>query len=164
LIAAQYSDGKNDVIIATRKGLAIRFKEEGIRIIGRSGRGVIGIRLEKEDYVVGMEIVKPKDVFLVASENGYGKRTIVEKYRLQSRGGKGVINMKGTDKTGEVIGIKKVDDKDDIVLVTSKGVINRQRVNEIRSTGRATQGVRLIRLQEGDKLVSIARIQHGEEI
>jgi len=158
LISVQYTSGKNEVVIATRKGLAIRFKESGIRVIGRSGRGVRGIRLGKDDYTVGMEVVNPGEQFLVSSENGYGKRTEVEKYRLTSRGGKGVINMKVNEKTGEVIGIRKVEKTDDIVLVTTKGVINRQPVAQIRATGRATQGVRLIKLQEGDKLVSLARM------
>jgi len=103
-------------------------------------------------------VVNPGEQFLVSSENGYGKRTEVEKYRLTSRGGKGVINMKVNEKTGEVIGIRKVEKTDDIVLVTTKGVINRQPVAQIRATGRATQGVRLIKLQEGDKLVSLARM------
>ncbi len=164
LIVVQYTDGKNEIVIATRKGMAIRFKEEGIRIIGRSGRGVRGMRIAEDDYTIGMEVVKPKDAFLVASENGYGKRTIVEKYRLQTRGGKGVKNMKVNDKTGEVIGIKKVVNSDEIVLVTSKGVVNRQRVKEIRSAGRATQGVRLIRLQPEDKLVSIAKLSGSDEV
>lgn len=161
LIAVGYTDGKSEVVIASRKGMAIRFKEKDLRIIGRSGRGVRGMRIAEGDYTVGMEVVNPKDAFIVAAENGYGKRTVVEKYRLQTRGGKGVINMKVNEKTGEVIGIKKVTSEDEIVLVTSHGVINRQQVKEIRSTGRATQGVRLIKLKEDDKLVSFARIHKG---
>jgi DNA gyrase subunit A len=110
-----------------------------------------------------MEVVKKEEIILVATENGYGKKTKVKEYRTQSRGGKGVINVKTNQRNGQVIAIKRVTDNDDIMLITQKGVVNRQPVKTIGTMGRNTQGVRLIRLQEGDKLVSIARLIHEDE-
>lgn len=156
LIDVKHTDGKQEVILATKNGLAIRFNEEQIRVIGRSGKGVRGIRLNKEDEVIGMETVSAKDTVLIAAVNGYGKRTHIDDYRLQSRGGKGVINIKTTDRNGCVIGIKNVKDDSDIMLMTEKGIMIRMAAKGISVIGRNTQGVRLIRLEEGDKLASIA--------
>lgn len=158
LIAVKHTDGKQEVVIATKQGIAIRFKEEAIRSIGRSGHGVRGIRLNKGDEVVGMETVLPEDTFLAATENGYGKRSEVGKYRLQSRGGKGVINIKTTERNGLVVGIKKANDDDDLVLMTEKGMTIRLPVKDVSVIGRNVQGVRLLRLDEGDKLAAIAHI------
>ncbi|MFH1540293.1 MAG: DNA gyrase subunit A [Elusimicrobiota bacterium] len=156
LIDVKHTDGKSEIIIATKNGMAIRFREEDIRSIGRSGKGVRGIRLNKDDNVVGMEAVSANDTVLIATVNGYGKRTNIEDYRLQSRGGKGVINIKTTDRNGYVLGIKNIKDDSDIMLMTEKGIMIRMAAKGISVIGRNTQGVRLIRLEDGDKLASIA--------
>ncbi|MEW6556823.1 MAG: DNA gyrase subunit A [Elusimicrobiota bacterium] len=156
LIDVKHTNGESEVILATKNGLAIRFNEKEVRTIGRSGKGVRGIRLNKEDEVVGMETVSSKDTVLIATVNGYGKRTDIDEYRLQSRGGKGVINIKTTERNGSVVGIKNVRDDSDIMLMTEKGIMIRMAVKGISVIGRNTQGVRLIRLEEGDKLASIA--------
>lgn len=163
LIDVKITTGKEEAIVGTKKGKAIRFAEEEIRSIGRAAQGVRGIRLGKGDGVVGMEIMKKGDTLLTATSKGYGKRTDVEKYRLQGRGGKGVINIITNERNGEVVGIKSVTDSDDVVLVTSHGLFIRQRVKGIRLIGRSTKGVRLIRLEEGDRLVAIARVVKENE-
>ncbi|MDR2811670.1 MAG: DNA gyrase subunit A, partial [Endomicrobium sp.] len=151
-----------EVIIATKKGIAIRFKESDVRAIGRNGMGVNGISLEKDDEVIGMEVFSPDDVFLSVSENGYGKRTKVGKYRLQKRAGHGVINMQATDRNGNVVGIKKANDGE-VMIMTQNGITIRLRVNSISVIGRNTQGVRLVKLGDGDKVAAIARVVKDEE-
>ncbi len=163
LIAVKHTDGKAQIIIGTKDGIAIRFKEEEVRPIGRAGKGVRGIRLEKDDTVVGMEAVGAKDVFLTATENGFGKRTKVEEYRLQARGGKGVRNIKTTDRNGRVIGIKKANDGDDIMLMTAKGMSIRLAAKEVSLIGRNVQGVRLLRQEQDDKLAAIAPVAKEED-
>ncbi|MDR2644429.1 MAG: DNA gyrase subunit A [Endomicrobium sp.] len=151
-----------EVIIATKKGIAIRFKESDVRAIGRNGMGVNGISLEKDDEVIGMEVLSPDDVFLSVSENGYGKRTEVGKYRLQKRAGHGVINMQATDRNGNVVGIKKANDGE-VMIMTQNGITIRLRVNSISVIGRNTQGVRLVKLGDGDKVAAIASVVKDEE-
>jgi DNA gyrase subunit A len=146
-----------EVIIATKKGIAIRFKESDVRAIGRNGMGVNGISLDKDDEVIGMEVLSPNDVFLSVSENGYGKRTEVGKYRLQKRAGHGVINMQATDRNGSVIGIKKANEGE-VMIMTQNGITIRLRVNSISVIGRNTQGVRLVKLGDGDKVAAIASV------
>jgi len=163
LIDVKLTTGKEEVIIGTRKGKAIHFAEQEIRAIGRTGQGVRGIRLGEGDGVVGTEIVKKTDTLLTATSNGYGKRTSVDKHRLQARGGKGVINIITDRRNGEVVGIKRVTEGDDVVLVTSRGLFIRQPVRGIRLIGRSTKGVRLIRLEEGDRLVAIASVVKENE-
>jgi DNA gyrase subunit A len=163
LNAVKHTDGKSQIIIGTKKGIAIRFKEDDVRPIGRAAKGVRGIRLEKGDEVVGMEAVGPKDVFLTATENGYGKRTEVGEYRLQSRGGHGVINMKTTERNGDVVGIKKANDEDDIMLMTEKGMSIRLAAKEVSVIGRNVQGVRLLRQDADDKLAAIAPLAKEDE-
>ncbi|MBQ3834869.1 MAG: DNA gyrase subunit A [Elusimicrobia bacterium] len=150
-----------EVVIATKKGIAIRFKEQDVRAIGRVGQGVRGITLDEGDEVIGMEVFSPEDVFLSVAENGYGKRTEVGKYRLQKRGGKGVINMQTSERNGDVIYIGKANEGQ-IMLVTEKGITIRSKVDKISVIGRNTQGVRLVRLEEGDKVASVAPVV-GEE-
>ncbi len=162
LIDVKHTDGESEVLMATRDGIAIRFKETDVRPIGRAGKGVRGIKLEKNDSVVGMEAVRKDDIFLTATENGYGKRTEVGKYRLQSRSGKGVKNMKTTDRNGRVVGIKKAIDTDDLMLMTQKGVTIRLACQSVGIIGRNVQGVRLVRLDEGDKLSAIATVVKEE--
>jgi DNA gyrase subunit A len=146
-----------EVVIATKKGIAIRFKESDVRAIGRNGMGVNGISLEKNDEVIGMEVLSPDDVFLSVSENGYGKRTEVGKYRLQKRAGHGVINMQASDRNGNVVGIKKANDGE-VMIMTQNGITIRLRVNSISVIGRNTQGVRLVKLGDGDKVAAIASV------
>jgi DNA gyrase subunit A len=152
-----------EVIIATKQGIAIRFKEADVRAIGRNGMGVRGIDLDKEDEVIGMEVFSEGDIFLSVSENGYGKRTEVGKYRLQRRGGKGVINMQTTERNGVVVGIKKANKGEEVMLMTQNGITIRMRVESISVIGRNVQGVRLVRLEEGDKVAAVASVVKDEE-
>jgi DNA gyrase subunit A len=159
----------DEVILATKQGMAIRFQESDVRAMGRTASGVGGISLREGDEVVDMEIVDPKvegATLLTACENGHGKRTPVSEYRLQHRNGTGTINIKTTERNGSVVGMMAVTDADDLVLMTQNGIILRIATSSMRSIGRATQGVRLIRLEEGDKLISIERVvkeENGEE-
>jgi DNA gyrase subunit A len=163
LMDVKHTAGDSEIVIATKNGTAIRFKEEDVRPIGRSGKGVRGISLEKGDEVVGMEAVGAKDIILAACVNGYGKRTNLDEYRLQSRGGKGVINIKTTDRNGQVVGIKKANSGDEIMLMTEKGITIRLPVKDVSIIGRNAQGVRLVRLDDGDKLAAIASVVKEEE-
>ncbi|MCA6085026.1 DNA gyrase subunit A [Candidatus Endomicrobiellum agilis] len=151
-----------EVIIATKKGNAIKFKESDVRAIGRLGRGVKGIVLEKDDEVIGMEVFSSDDVFLSVSENGYGKRTEVGKYRLQRRAGHGVINMQTTEKNGNIVGIKKANDGEEVMIITQNGVTIRFKVAAVSVIGRNTKGVRLVRLGGGDKVAAIASVVKDE--
>jgi DNA gyrase subunit A len=158
LIEVKQTTGEDSVMLSTEKGMAIKFNETDVRPMGRSARGVKGVTLADKDKVVGMEIVAEGDSFLTACLNGYGKRTLTENYRMQKRGGRGVINIKASDRNGDVVSVKKVDVNDDIMLITKNGIINRQKVIDIRAIGRNTQGVRLLKLDNDDELVSVARI------
>jgi DNA gyrase subunit A len=166
LIDVKITDGHDEVILATRKGKAIRFKEEDCRVMGRATEGVRGVRLKKDDVVVGMVTVREDSTLLVVTEMGMGKRSEVDEYRLQGRGGQGVINMKLSAKTGDVVAIKSVQPHDQVMLITRNGVVNRQRADEIRVIGRATQGVRLVNLDKGDQIMDVARVipdENGDE-
>ena len=162
LIDVKLTTGQNEVVLITRDGMSIRFNEEDARSMGRPAGGVRGINLSKGDEVVALAIVVADAKLLVAGENGIGKRTDFEEYRVQSRGGKGIITMKTTDKTGAVIGALTVRDNDEIMLITFKGQMVRISVNGIREAGRNTQGVKLVGLDGGDKLQAIAPVI-GEE-
>ena len=163
LIAVKITTGKQDVVTATRDGYALRSKESDIREIGRSGIGVKGMKLGKGDFMIGMEVVFDKSSLLTVTERGFGKRTDLSAYRVQGRGGKGLINIKTSEKTGLVIGIKEVAKEDEIMVMTSSGVVIRSKVSDIRQTGRSTSGVRLIRLSEGDKATAVARLASKDE-
>ena len=168
LLEVRITEGHDEVILATRDGLAIRFREEDCRPMGRVSEGVRGMALRKGDAVVGMVAVRPDSTLLVVTERGMGKRSEVDEYRLQKRGGKGVINVKVTEKTGKVVSIRSVTAGDELMLITRKGVVNRQRAEEIRVIGRATQGVRLVALDDNDVIVDVARViadddDHGGE-
>ncbi|MDE2662626.1 MAG: DNA gyrase subunit A [Gemmatimonadota bacterium] len=156
LIDVKLSDGSNDVLLATRRGMAIRFSESDAREMGRPAQGVRGIRLSDDDTVVGLVVARRGGSLLTASELGMGKRSDVDDYRIQKRGGKGLINLKPTEKSGLVAAVREVTDEDELMFVTRNGVINRQRAEEIRVIGRNTQGVRLVSLDEGDELVDVA--------
>jgi DNA gyrase subunit A len=164
LVEVIKTDGKQELVIATRKGQAIRFKEEDAREIGRTGQGVIGIRFkEGEDQVVGISACR-KPALLTVTENGYGKRTSIDEYRTQGRGGSGVINIKTEGRNGDVIGVRGVDDGDEIIVMSSKGQAIRMPVNDISVIGRNTQGVRIIRLseEEGEKVASFAVVKAAD--
>ncbi len=138
--------------------MAIRFAEADVREMGRTTRGVKGIVLRAEDEVVGMVVVRRDATLLTLSERGMGKRTRIDEYRTQRRGGIGLINLRITEKTGRVVGVKEVTDSDELIFVTRNGVVNRQLAREIRTIGRATQGVRLVNLDKGDAVVDVARV------
>ena len=161
LIGVGQTDGSLDVFLGTRDGKAIRFPEGKVRAMGRSARGVRGINLGKGDCVIGMEVVSPGDIILTATECGYGKRSRVDDYRLTNRGGKGVINIKVTEKKGPVIGIRRVTADDEFMLITIGGQLIRSRVQDVSVIGRATQGVRLIGVKEGDRVAALARIEEN---
>jgi len=163
LIDVQMTDGTNDIILATRNGMSIRFAETDVREMGRATQGVKGIDLADEDHVVGMVIVRRGATLLTVTERGMGKRTDVDEYRTQRRGGKGLINLRLTGRTGHVVAVKEVTDEDELMLVTHNGVVNRQHAREIRVIGRNTQGVRLVSLDEGDELVDVARVVDRDE-
>ena len=160
LIEARVSTGDNDILLGTRNGKSIRFSEQQIRPSGRKTMGVKGITLSsKDDKVVGMLLIKREGTtVLVATEKGFGKRTEISQYRPQKRGGKGVLTMKTTDKIGKMVTIKEAIDSDDLMIITTRGVLIRQPVSKIRAIGRATQGVKLINLDKGSKVASITRI------
>jgi len=163
VIGVRLTDGQQEIILSTLDGQSIRFKEAQVRSTGRGAYGVVGMRMDKGDEVVSMEILSLGANILTVAENGYGKRTDMEEYRLQSRGGKGIITMKTTDKTGRVVGAQQVTDEDQLMLVTNKGKIIRLRVKDIRVIGRNTQGVRLIDLEDSERVVSLARLAEKEE-
>jgi DNA gyrase subunit A len=164
LIEAKITDGDNDILLGTKEGKSIRFSEKDVRPTGRKTMGVKGITLSStEDDVIGMLIVKREGTILVGTEKGFGKRTDVIQYRTQNRGGKGVMTMRITEKTGKMTSIMEVVDADDLVIITNKGVLMRQPVSAIRSIGRVTQGVKLVKLDDGAKISSISRVIHEEE-
>ncbi|MEW5930964.1 MAG: DNA gyrase subunit A [Gemmatimonadota bacterium] len=162
LISVQLTDGACDVVLATRQGMAIRFREDDVREMGRATTGVRGISLEEGDEVIGMVVMKEGNTLLVVTEKGMGKRTGIEAYRLQRRGGKGVINVRTTDKTGRVVAIKEVVPGDELMVITREGIVNRQSVDGIRVIGRNTQGVRLINLTGKDVVMDVARVVNEE--
>lgn len=163
LIDVRLTDGERNVVMVTHEGMSITFAESDVKPVGRVSQGVIGIRLDPDDYVVGMEpIYDEKAYLLTITENGFGKRTELSEYRVQTRAGKGVITYKITPKTGKVVGIKVVKDEDDVMLITDKGIIIRLEVPNISVLGRSTQGVTLMKTNDGGKVVSIAKISPDE--
>lgn len=163
LIKVERTDGSNEIIVATNKGMAIRFSEQNVRPMGRVTRGVKAITLRDDDYVIGMCIPGEGFELLAVTENGYGKRTSLSEYRVQTRGGIGIKTYKCSEVTGNVVGIYSVDDSEDIILITSEGIIIRISAADIRTIGRTTKGVRLMRLDEGVKVVSMGKTEHEEK-
>jgi DNA gyrase subunit A len=165
LIRVGVTTGDQDIFLATRKGLSVRFSETDVRTIGRTGRGVIGIRMDDDDEVIGMEILTSNACILTVTEGGYGKRTHESEYRQQTRGGKGLINLRVTTKTGEVVGIRQVFEGDDIMVMSDSGNLVRVQVSEVSQIGRNTQGVRMITLAEDQRVVGLVRIEdeNGKE-
>jgi DNA gyrase subunit A len=159
LVDAKITNGSNQIVLGTSHGFAIRFDESDARPMGRTAAGVRGIRLRGDDFVVGMVVIRNNaGTILAVAENGYGKRTDIDAYRLAKRGGMGVITIKGSERNGKMLSIMGVGDEEDLVLITEKGVINRQHVKTISIVGRNTQGVRLIKLDDGDILSAVARV------
>ncbi|MBM4176075.1 MAG: DNA gyrase subunit A [Ignavibacteria bacterium] len=163
LIEAKVSEGTDDLIIGTYEGMAIRFSETDVRDMGRGAAGVKAVKLNKTDRVVGMIVSKRKASVLVVTEQGFGKRTEIDEYRITRRGGKGVRTLKTSDKNGKMVSIRELEDNDDLVIITNKGMIIRQHAKDLRLMGRNTQGVRLIRLNQNDKIAAIARVIPEEE-
>jgi DNA gyrase subunit A len=164
LIATHLTDGKCDIILGTQKGLACRFRETDVRPMGRTAAGVRGISLAKDDVVISMIVIdRPDTQVIVVGEKGYGKRTKYEDFRLTKRGAKGVISMNITNKTGNIIGLLSTTDTEDLVVMTTNGILIRQAVEEIRTIGRNTQGVRLIRLDDGDTIADITTVTRETE-
>ena len=165
LLEAKITSGSAEIMIAARGGKAIRFNEDKVRPIGRTGQGVRGIELDEGDEVVGMICIEPdsKQDVLVLSENGYGKRTDLDEYRITNRGGKGVKTINITDKTGDLVSIQAVTDENDLMIINRSGVTIRTKVDQIRLAGRATQGVRIINLREGDVIASVMAVPVSDE-
>ena len=163
LISVRLTDGEQEIVIATHDGLAIRFNEKDVRSMGRTTRGVRGIRLHDGDFVVSATVPGEGETLLMVTENGYGKKTEVEEYRAQSRGGKGIFTYRITDKTGKLVGMTSVNDSEDVMLITSEGVVIRMHADEISTFGRQTQGVRLMRLADEVSVVSLALTERYEE-
>jgi DNA gyrase subunit A len=163
LIDARLTDGTNDIVLAKSGGKAVRFHEQDVRSMGRSARGVRGVSLEADDLVVGMVVIAREGTLLVVSENGYGKRSPISEYRVTRRGGKGIITLRCTEKIGKLVAIKEVVDEDELLIMSQGGVAIRVPIKGVSVIGRATQGVRLINLGEGDKVVDVARVVTEEE-
>jgi len=160
LLEAQVTDGSDEIILGTYLGKALKFNEKDVRAMGRGARGVTAIKLAKNDFVVGADVIDKKGKYiLTVTENGFGKKSELSLYRLQKRGGKGLINIKITQKLGKVIGLVTLHEEDcEIILCSEKGIVNKQDALQIRSKGRATQGVKLINLKPGDRLVAIEKV------
>jgi len=165
LIGVRLTDGEDDVVLVTSHGMSITFSEKDVRPIGRVSQGVIGIKLDDDDFVIGMESIISREnaTLLAITENGFGKRTELDEYRVQLRGGRGVITYKVTPKTGELVGVKIADETQDVMLITDTGTIIRMSVKEISVLGRSTQGVTLMRTNDGGKVVSIEIVEKDEE-
>jgi DNA gyrase subunit A len=158
LMDVQVTSGTNDIVLATKHGLSIRFHEADVREMGRDTTGVKGVELGKDDEVIGMVVIKREATLLVVTEKGMGKCTGVDEYRVQKRGGKGIITVHRTDKTGDVVALKEVLSDDELMLITKLGIVIRMPVKGIRVSGRNTQGVRLVSLDEGDLVMDVARV------
>jgi DNA gyrase subunit A len=163
LIAVELTTGRDQIFLGTHQGKCIRFHEDGVRDMGRQARGVKGIELDEEDYLVGMTVSGDEGMILSVTENGYGKRTQVKEYRAQARGGRGVINVKTTEKNGMVVAIMNVDDESEIIVIAAQGKIIRLEASAIRAAGRSTQGVKLIDLENGDKVAAASLITNQSE-
>jgi DNA gyrase subunit A len=166
LVDAKITSGNNHIILVSKFGQSIRFEEQDVRPMGRTARGVAGMRLDEGDVVIGMAVVSPDDAtvqVLTVTQKGYGKRTLLDEYRVQGRGGSGVITMKITDKNGPVVAVRQVKDEDDLIIASDRGKVIRTRVSEISEVGRVAQGVRLITMDEGETVGAVAKIVEKDE-
>jgi DNA gyrase subunit A len=162
LVEAWRSDGNQEIIVATKNGQAVRFNEKEVRPTGRGSQGVRGISLSQDDVVIGMVVADNDTELLTVCELGYGKRTRVSDYRLTRRGGKGVINIKTTERNGGVVAIKSVQESDEVMIISQDGILIRLAMHDVSTIGRNTQGVRLINLGQGDRVIDVARVDEGE--
>jgi len=158
LIGVEMTDGKQELLIGTREGKAVRFPEAQVRDMGRGAKGGRGIRLSKKDQVIAMIIAQTEATILTVTELGFAKRTLFKEYRLTRRGGKGIINIKVTDKNGLAVALKTVSDEDELMVITQNGMFLRCAIKDIRATGRASQGVRLIKLEDKDRVSCVAPV------
>lgn len=163
LVTVKMTNGEQEIFIGTRLGMAVRFHETDVRLAGRYTQGVSGVSLQEGDFVVGAEVLRPGATILTVCEHGYGKRSAIDDYRLIRRGGKGVINIRMTDRNGPVVGINEVTDADEIIAITSQGQTIRVRVSDFRVIGRATQGVRLFNIPEADRITAVSRVEPEDE-
>jgi len=163
LIDVQVTDGKNDIVLATNHGMSIRFHEKDVRDMGRTATGVKGIELDKKDHVIDMVVVRRASTLLAMTEKGIGKRSELDEYRIQHRGGRGIITLKRSDKTGDIVALKEVLPDDELMMITKKGIMIRVPVEGIRVSGRNTQGVKVMNLTPGDLVVDVARVVKEEE-
>jgi len=164
LLDARLTDGEHQIILAKSSAFAVRFPENEIRAMGRTAMGVKGITLDDDEKCISMVTTKRTDTALLAvTDNGFGKRSRVEDYRLTRRGARGVITLKAHEKIGKLVGLLDVNDDDDLIIITSHGIVNRQHVSDIRLTGRNTSGVRLVRLMAGDSISALARVPKSDE-
>src|SRR5882762_4234381 len=163
LIDVQVTDGKNDIVLATAHGMSIRFHEKDVRDMGRTATGVKGIELDKKDHVIDMVVVRRKSTLLTVTEKGMGKRSELDEYRVQHRGGRGIITLKRSDKTGDIVALKEVLPEDELMMITKKGIMIRVPVEGIRISGRNTQGVKVMNLTPGDLVVDVARVVKEDE-
>ncbi len=164
LIGVKLTSNDEDIIIGTRDGMLIRFKESDIRVMGRTAGGVIGIRLREDDYVIGMDLLNEKHEVLIVTEKGYGKRTPAEEYRIQTRGGLGLKTAQITERNGKLVAMKSVEGTEDIMIITGHGIIIRMDINDISVFGRNTQGVRLIRIDEGEFVATVAKVVKEDDL
>lgn len=162
LIGTEITNGENDIMLFTNTGLVNRFSESDVRPTGRGSRGVKGITLVEGQHVISMMLAVEEGVVLIATENGYGKRTLIEEFARRNRGGKGVIGIQTSERNGQIVGASIVEEDDEVMLITCNGVLVRTSVAEVSILGRNTQGVRLIRLDDGDTLVGMSRIEEND--
>ena len=162
LIAARVTDGNREIFLGSQKGKAIRFKEQAVRPMGRTARGVRGMMVGKDDEIIGMESIGEGESILTITENGFGKRTNTSEYRIQGRGGLGIITIRTTARNGNVIGMKQVTNDDEVMFITNHGKIIRIKISGISVIGRNTQGVKLIGVKKDEKVVGIARLAEKE--
>jgi len=163
LIGVRLTDGQQEIIMGTKNGMSVRFKESDVRTMGRNATGVKGITLDEGDDVIDMDVVKPGAEVLIVTANGYGKRTPIDEYRVQTRGGKGIKTHNVTDRSGHVVGLKVVEEDEDLMLITTTGIIIRMQMKDISVMGRYTQGVKLIRLGENEQVISVAKVPPSED-
>jgi len=164
LIDVNFTTGSNDILLSTRKGKAIRFNEDQVRPMGRPARGVKSITMRRDDSLIGMEVISDGSrTLLTITENGFGKRSPLSEYPVHNRGGQGVITIKHSEQTGDVVGIQMVDDPDHLLILTSGGRIIRIKMEEISAIGRNTRGRYLVRMSEGEKVVDVARAEPGDD-
>jgi len=165
LIAARLTDGTMDILLASRGGKSIRFPETDVRPMGRTARGVRGIMLDEQEELIGMETVTDAtaSTLVTVTENGYGKRTALDEYRVQSRGGKGIITIKTSERNGQVVDIKLCDEDSDLMFITDRGKVLRTAVGDLSVIGRNTQGVRLMVLEPGERIVAVAKLAEKDE-